>query len=183
MNNYNDITTNADETCCAASNNNSCDIDIDNRINRDKIKRDTHQIPDEVTHLKDLLRNTFIKNYKETLEKEVQDRLIHTRLNKKMHKNIIIAANDIAKDILETIENPDFRKLNCLIYATAMTCKEYNNDIRRIEPEKAKEKLDMPKWIYHLEESISQVRREINQINVLIKFKTEKQFTAKQKCL
>ena len=39
-----------------------------------------------------------------------------------------------------------------------MTCKEYNNDIQRTEPEKANEKLDMPKWIYHLEESISQVR-------------------------
>ena len=48
-----------------------------------------------------------------------------------------------------------------------MTCKEYNDDIRRIEPEKAKEKLDMPKWIYHLEESISRVRREINQMSLL----------------
>ena len=55
-----------------------------------------------------------------------------------------------------------------------MTCKEYDNDIQRIEPEKAKEKLDMPKWIYHLEKSISRVGREINQINVLIKCKTEK---------
>ena len=64
-----------------------------------------------------------------------------------------------------------------------MTCKEYNKDIRRIEPEKAKEKLDMPKWIYHLEESISRVRREINQITVLIKCKTEKQFTVHQKRL
>ena len=183
VNNYNDITTNANENCSAASNNNNCDNDIDNGNNRDNIKRDSHQIPDKVTHLKDLLRNTFIKNYKETLEKELQDRLIHTRLNKKIDKNIIIAANDIAKDVLETIENPDFWELNCLIYATAMTCKEYNNDIRRIEPEKAKEKLDMPKWIYHLEESISRVRREINQINVLIKCKIEKQFTAHQKRL
>ena len=76
---------------------------------------------DKVTHLKDLLRIMFIKNYKETLEKELQDRLIHTRLNKKIDKDIIIAANDIAKDVLETIENPDFWEINCLIYVTAMT--------------------------------------------------------------
>ena len=69
------------------------------------------------------------------------------------------------------------------MYATAMTCKEYNNDIRRTEPEKVKEKLDMPKWIYYLEESISRVRRKVNQINVLIKCKTEKQFTTHQKDL
>ena len=78
VNNYNDITTNANENCSAASNNNNCDNDIDNVNNRDNIKRDAHQTPDKVTHLKDLLRNTFIKNYKETLEKELQDRLIHT---------------------------------------------------------------------------------------------------------
>ena len=94
------------------------------------IKRDVHQIPDEVTHLKDLLRDTFIKNYKETLEKELQDRLINTQLNKKIDKSIIIAANDIAKEILETIENQGFWELNCLIYVTAMMCKGYNNDIQ-----------------------------------------------------
>ena len=41
----------------------------------------------------------------------------------------------------------------------------------------------MPKWIYHLEELISRVRQEINQITVLIMCKTEKRFTAHQKCL
>ena len=64
-----------------------------------------------------------------------------------------------------------------------MTCKEYNNDIGRIEPEKAKENLDKPKWIYHVEESISRMRQEINQINVLTGCKTQKQFTAHQKHL
>ena len=137
--------------CCFKNNN--CDNDIDSGNNRENIKRDVHQIPDEI-----LLRNTFIKNYKEALEKELQDRLINPQLNKKIDKNIIIAANNIAKKILETIENPDFWELNCLIYITGMMCKEYNNDIQTIKREKSKEKLDMPKWICHLQESISRVR-------------------------
>ena len=182
MNIYNDNTTNAENNCSAASNKNNRDNDISNDDNIENIKRDVHITPDEVTHLKDLLRDTFIKNYKEALEKELQERLINTRLNK-IAKYIIIVANDIAKEILETIENPGFWELNCLIYAKAMTCKGYNNDIETIEPEKAKEKLDMPKWIYQLEESISRVRREINQITVLIKCETEKQLTAHQKRL
>ena len=153
MNNYNDKTTNADKDCSAASKNSNCDNDIDSGNNRENIKRDVYQIPDEI-----LLRNTFIKNYKEALEKELQDRLINPQLNKKIDKNIIIAANNIAKKILETIENPDFWELNCLIYVTAMMCKEYNNDIQTIKPEKSKEKLDMSKWICHLQESISRVR-------------------------
>ena len=69
-----------------------------------------------------------------------------------------MTANYIAKEILETIEKPGFQELNCFIYASAITCKEYNNVIQIIEPEKVKEKPDMPKWIYHLEESINRAR-------------------------
>ena len=64
-----------------------------------------------------------------------------------------------------------------------MTSKGYNNDIQTIEPNKTKEKIDMSKWIYHLEESTIWVTREVNQMTVLIKYKTEKQFTAHQKQL
>ena len=131
------------KNCSAASNSNNCDNDIDNGDNTENIKRDMHQMPDEITHLKDLLRDMFIKNYNETLEKELQDRLINTRLNKNINKNITIVANAIAKEILETTENPGFLDINCPIYATALTCKEYNNDIHTIELEKSKEKLDM----------------------------------------
>ena len=56
-------------------------------------------------------------------EREMQDLLINTWLNKKIDKNIVIAVNDFANKILETIENPVFCELNCLVYATAMTCK------------------------------------------------------------
>ena len=96
MNIYDDNATNADKNCSAASNNNNCENDINNGNNRENIKRDVHQTPDEITHLKDLQRDTYIKNYKYKLEKELQDRLINTRLNKKIDKNMIMAANDIA---------------------------------------------------------------------------------------
>ena len=49
VNNYNYITTNAHENFSAASNNNNCHNDIDNSNKRDNIKRDAHEIPDEVT--------------------------------------------------------------------------------------------------------------------------------------
>ena len=108
MNNYNDNTTNADKNCSATSNDNNCDNDISQCYNRENIKRDVHQIPDEILHLIDLLRDIFIKNYEETLEKKLHNTLINTRPNKKIDKNIIIAANDIAKEILETTEISGF---------------------------------------------------------------------------
>ena len=108
MNNYNDNTTNADKNCSATSNDNNCDNDISQCYNRENIKRDVHQIPDEILHLIDLLRYIFIKNYEETLEKKLHNTLINTRPNKKIDKNIIIAANDIAKEILETTEISGF---------------------------------------------------------------------------
>ena len=55
-----------------------------------------------IKHLR-LRNDTFIKNYKETLEKKLQDRLINTRLNKKIDQNTITALNDIAKEILQNI--------------------------------------------------------------------------------
>ena len=69
-----------------------------------------------------------------------------------------MTANYIAKEILETIDKLGFQELNSFIYATAITCKEYNNDIQIIEPEKVKEKPDIAKWIHHLGESISRAR-------------------------
>ena len=73
-----------------------------------------HQIPDEILHLIDLLRDIFIKNYEETLEKKLHNTLINTRPNKKIDKNKIIAAKDTANEILETIEISGIGKLTVL---------------------------------------------------------------------
>ena len=73
-----------------------------------------HQIPDEILHLIDLLRDIFIKNYEETLEKKLHNTLINTRPNKKIDKNKIIAAKDTPKEILETIEISGIGKLTVL---------------------------------------------------------------------
>ena len=43
----------------------------------------------------------------------------------------IIPINDIAKEIFESIESPNYHDINCLIYATTMTCKEYIQDIQQ----------------------------------------------------
>ena len=88
----------------------------------------------------------------------------------------------MAKEILESIESPDYHDINCLIYATAVTCTAYIQDIQQ-KPAHQKESNTLPKWLYHLEQSINRVRKELNHINLLIKCKKENSYSKHQKKL
>ena len=79
------------------------------------------QITPEISNIKDSIREQFKINFETTLRANLYDRQINTKLNKNLDKNIIIAVNDIAKEILEFIENPNYHDSNYLIYATAVT--------------------------------------------------------------
>ena len=81
------------------------------------------QITPEVSNIKESIREQFKINFETTLTANLKDRQINTKLNKNLDKNIIIAVNDIAKEILESIESPNYHDINCLIYATAVTLK------------------------------------------------------------
>ena len=88
----------------------------------------------------------------------------------------IIAINDIAKEIFESTESPYYHDINCLIYATTMTCKEYIQDIQQ-------KKNTLSKWLHHLEQSINTARKELNHIILLIKYKKENSYSKHQKKL
>ena len=126
-------------------------------------------ITPEVSNIKEGIKET-------TLTANLKDREINTKLNKKLDKNNIIAVNDIAKEILRSIESPNYHDINCLIYATAVTCKAYIQDIQQ-KPANQKESNTLPKWLHHLEQSINRVRKELNPINLLIKCKKENSYS------
>ena len=136
------------------------------------------QITPEVSNIKESIREQFKINFETTLTGNLKDRQINTKLNKKLDKNIIIAVNDIAKEILESIESPNYHDINCLIYATAVTCKAYIQDIQQ-KPANQKESNTLPKWLHHLEQSINRVRKELNHINL----KKENPYSKHQKRL
>ena len=106
------------------------------------------QITSEVSNIKEGNREQFKINFETTLTANLKDRQINTKLNKKLDKNIIIAVNDIAKEILESIESPNYHDINCLIYATAVICKAYKQDIQQ-KPTSRKESNTLPKWLHH----------------------------------
>ena len=83
---------------------------------------------------------------------------------------------------VETTCRANYHDINCLIYATAVTCKAYIQDIQQ-NLENQKESNTLPKWLHHLEQSISMVRKELNYINPLIKCKKENSNSKHQKML
>ena len=88
------------------------------------------QITPEVSNVKEGNREQFKINFETTLTANLKDWQINTKLNKKLDKNII-AVNGIAKEILKSIESPNYH--DCLIYATAcnsLACKAYIQDIQ-----------------------------------------------------
>ena len=50
----------------------------------------------------------------------------------------------MTKEIFESIESPDYHNINCLIYAMAVTCKAYIQDIQQ-KPANQKESNTFPK--------------------------------------
>ena len=60
--------------------------------------------------------------------------------------------------------------------------KAYIKDIQQ-KPANHKESNTLPKWLHHLEQSINRFRKELNHINLLIKFKKENSYSKHQKKL
>ena len=112
------------------------------------------QITPEVSNIKQ-----FKINFETILTANLKDWQVNTKRNKNLDKNIIIAVNDIAKEILESIESPNYHDINCLIYAGAVTCKAYIQDIQQ-KPANQKESNTLPKCLHHLEQSINRVRKK-----------------------
>ena len=89
------------------------------------------QITPETSNIKESTREQFKINFEVISTANLEDLQINTKLNKNLNENKIIAVNEIAKEILKFIESPNCPDINCLIYATAVTCKAYIQDIQQ----------------------------------------------------
>ena len=147
LQNQNIEQTNTDNSDTAI-NGNTFVNDITRSVNSSII---IEQITPEVSNIKGSIREQFKINFETILTANLKDRQVNTKCNKNLDKNIIIAVNDIAKEILESIESPNYHDINCLIYATDVTCKAYIQDIQQ-KPASQKESNILPKWLPHLEQ-------------------------------
>ena len=92
------------------------------------------------------------------------------------------AANTLAKEHLNNLNDVTFWDLDVCIYTTAITVKQQLNDLKEININPTKRNTT-PKWINHLEESINKVRKQIGQLQTVIKCKTQNVYTNHQKRL
>ena len=115
--------------------NNNFESEISESLNIEE-----HETP-EICVIKDNIRELLKTNFNKTLEINLEDRQMNTKVNKKVHQNVITAINSIAKEIIESIDKPSYHDLDSLIYAVAITCKSYNQDVQKQPPEATKQPL------------------------------------------
>ena len=80
--------------------------------------------------------------------------------------------------MLQSLSNIDHWDINYIIYVAAITCKEFNNGVI-LSPSKLKRN-QTPKWTTLAKASITNARRNIAQLEVVIKCKQENKFTKHQ---
>ena len=136
----------------------------------------------EIATIKSNIRETLLTTFENTLQYDLEDHKINTKLNKKLDQNVITAVNELSNEILHSVNKPSYRDINCLIYASAITCKTFIGDIQP-KPMSIKNNPKFPNWINNIEQSIARIRKEFSQINVLIKCKAENAYTRYQKAL
>ena len=139
-------------------------------------------VPPEIARIKNNIRETLLTTFENTLQYDLEDRKINTKLNKKLDQNVITAVNELSNEILHSINKPSYRDINCLIYASAITCKTFIGDTQPT-PMSIKNNPKFPNWINNIEQSIARIRKELSQIHVLIKCKVENAYTKRQKAL
>ena len=135
-----------------------------------------------IATLKINIREMLLPTFKNTLQYDLEDRKIKSKLNKKLDQNVITAVNELSNEILHSINKPSYRDINCLIYASALTCKTFIGDIQPM-PINIKNTPKFPNWINNIEQSIARIRKELSQINVVIKCKAENAYTRHRKAL
>ena len=134
----------------------------------------------DIDALKEKLKNIFDRNYQYYIKRELKDRVIPTKTNKKVELNILKNANEITSTHLQSIENISLREINCTIYSIAISCKEIMDDITTPKQENTNRKQEKPKWIVNLENNIERIRTEIAHIQVIINCKKKGKFTKRQ---
>ena len=130
--------------------------------------------------LKEKVKNIFDCNYQYYIKRELKDRVIPVKANKKIELNTLKTANEITSTHLQSIENISLREINFTIYSIAISCKEIMDDITTPKQENTNRKQEKPKWIVNLENNIERIRTEIAHIQVIINCKKKGKFTKRQ---
>ena len=105
--------------------------------------------------------------YQEVLEMTLEEREPIRKLNgAKKEKEILARANSEVKTILETEQELDLWKINCLLYAAALTVSDEANNPRPVKKNNAKE--TKPLWQKRIDNRIKELRCNLS---VLTNFK------------
>ena len=82
--------------------------------------------------LLEMLRPMFQSNYETIKDQNIDERIYSTKYNKKLSDVVIKVMNFLANNAIKELDNPKFFNTNALLYTSAITTKEYVNDLTEL---------------------------------------------------
>ena len=129
--------------------------------------------------LLEILRPMFQRNYETIKNQSIDERVYPTKFNKKLSNDVIKVIDFLANNAIKELKKPKHFDINTLLYTSAITAKEYVNDLTELN--KKSPKKYPPKWLDNIENKIAVLRKKIGQLTTLINCKITGNFTNHQK--
>ena len=132
--------------------------------------------------LKEKLKPIFLETIDNFNNKNIEERIYLTRVNRRIHGTLLKCVNDLSKEYITSLNLPNYWDINLCLYSAAVTCLREMNQLRELTPT-TNNKPTFTRWLTQLEESITYLRKTIAQLTVIRKCKQTNTFSKHQKLL
>ena len=143
-------------------------IVVNDSLNDNNVVVDNPVLSEEQLRIIDLLEPIFKSNFETIKVKNLDNRVHTTDVNKVISNDGLLAINTVANRHLQNIHYVTIWEINVTLQTAAVSVKQYTNNLKQIEREPIR-KNSAPGWIKQPEHSIERIRKEIAQLNVMIK--------------
>ena len=92
-----------------------------------------------------ILRPMFQRNYETIKNQSIGEKDYSTKCNKKLSDDVTKVIDFLANNAIKELDNSELFDINALLYTSAITAKEYVNDLKELSKKRPKKSL--PKWL------------------------------------
>lgn len=133
------------------------------------------EMSEEYKWLKTHLTARFKENVAIYINKPLNERMIVTRVDRKPTDLMLDVIDQVAKEYLAQSDVHDFWTLNVLMYCAAITILQHVG-IKEFD----RNHNTQPKWITSLQKNVDRLRKNIGQLDTIIRCKVNNEFTNHQ---
>ena len=139
-------------------------------------------VPQANTSINETVKDIFMQNIKAVTSMNFNERNYNTRVNKTPSPDILKTIDDVALPYLQGKEkrSPSLIGVDNYICSAAVSVNQYLGQLIENKEGTTKQQPELPKWLNHLQKSISRTRRDIVHIMTINECRIKNQYTKKQ---